>query len=635
MENPEQHLARRRRGSIEEIVRLSHAEIQPADFFKSFLQRLLLIFDAEGGSLWIQNNATRDTATPLIQTSVPEGMEELQPENVKTVVLRTLDSAKPLLISPDRSISEHASPEEAYLDYLTLVCVPFVVDSESNGCLFLFRSQPAADNFTPDDIYHAQTILTHVSVYLLKYRLNTAEAVSKRLDSVVKLSEEFLTTLDVDKVCIAAVNLTTGIVPYDRCSVSLGRPGLLKVAAVTKQDLIEAKSVMARKIREISERLLAKGEPVLVTSETVGQIEDEKLRKEIEEYFELTGMKSLYCVPLKAGEEMLGVMLFEGYEPKTFDDRSIHNIGYIAAHTSRALVRARQYSHLPLIKGWEAISRAKQKVKSMPRHKLYIISGLVVAALLAMIFVPLDYNVSGDCILELKDKSYIYPPFRAKVKEVFVKEGQKVVKDQLLIELDHEDLDNQLKTREGDLGKADRLIKAAEAAQDEAATQRFRVEKEQAANEVERLKAEIALCYLRSPIDGTVLTHGLKELKGKVVDVNERNGVCEVDDTDRMTIIVQVPEDKVSLVSEGQEATTVITTFHDIAVEGRVSRVPLESTPGLRQTNVFLVEIPLDNSSGKYSAGLMGKTKIHCGTRKLGAVIFGDIVEFIRNKLGI
>jgi multidrug resistance efflux pump len=633
MENQEQHLARRRRGSIEEIVRLSHAEIQPADFFKSFLGRLLLIFDAEGGSLWVQNNAARDTATPLIQTPAPEGMVELQPENVKNVVLRTLDSAKPLLISPDRAIAAHASAEEAYLDYLTLICVPFVVDSESSGCLFLYRAQPAADNFTPDDIYHAQNVLTHVSVYLLKYRLNTAEAISKRLDHVVKLSEEFLNTLDVEKVCIAAANLTTGVVPYDRCSISLGRPGSLEVAAVTKQDLIEVKSVMARKIREISERLLAKGEPMAITSETVGQIEKEEFRKEVEEYFELTGMKSIYSMPLKAGEETLGVMLFESYTPNAFDDRGVHNMGYLAVHTSRAIVRARQYSNLPLIKGWEAIARARQKVKSMPRHKLYIISGLVVAAFLAMIFVPLDYNVAGDCMVELKDRPFVYAPFKARIKEVIVNEGQKVKAGDVLIKLDHEDLDNLLKAHQADYKKAQKLIHAAEAGQNEAEVQRLRVEMEQAGADVKRIETEIARCDLRSPIDGTVLTRGLKELAGKVVDVNER--ICEIGSTGSMKIIVQVPEDKVSLVSEGQEAATVVTTFHDQEIKGRVSHVPLESTPGLKQSNVFLVEIPLDNSSGKYSAGLMGKTKIHCGKRKLGAVIFGDILEFVRNKLGV
>jgi multidrug resistance efflux pump len=635
MDNQEQHLARRRRSSIEEISRLSHAEIQPADFFKSFLGRLMQIFDAEGGSIWVQNNATRDTATALIQTAAPEGMEELQPENVKNVVLRTLDSAKPLLISPDRAIAAHASTEEAYLDYLTLICVPFVIDSESRGCLFLFRAQPIAENFTADDIYHSQNLLTHVSVYLLKHRLNSTEAATKRLDNVVKLSEEFLTTLDVEKVCIAAVNLTTSLAPYDRCSISLGRRGALRVVAITKQDLVEAKSLMARKIRAITERLLAKGEPTMMTTETVGQIEDEKSRKEMSDYFELTGMKCVYAVPLKAGDKTIGLMLFEAYSPTAFDERSVHNMNYVASHTTRALQRASQYSNLPMIRGWEAIGRMRQKIKAMPRHKFYIITGLLLSALLAMIFVPWNYHVSGDCMVELKEGHTIYAPFKAKIKEVRVSEGQKVSKDQVLIVLDHDDLDQYKARLLTSYEEAMQQMRGAQSRNDEADRKRWELKAQECLLEVKQTQHDIDQCELKSPIDGTVVTRKPADLVGKVVDGGE--GICQVGDLRHMKITVQLPEDKLSLVREGQETTTTITTFHEEEIKGLVSHVPLESTPGTgaKPANVFLVEVPLDNASGKYSMGLMGKTKVHCGKRRLGTVIFGDIWEFISNMLGL
>lgn len=635
MDNQEQHLVRRRRASVEEMVRLSHAEIQPADFFKAFLGRLLQAFEAEGGSLWLQNNATRDQVTPLIQSQPPEGMEELQSENVQNVVLRTLDSTKPLLIAPDRAIAAapQSTAEDAYLDYLTLMCVPFVVDNDSTGCFFAYRTQPSADNFTPDDIYHAQNLLTYVSIYLLNHRLKTVETATKRLDAVTKLSEEFLTTLDEERVCIAAVNLGAEVVQYDRCSISLGYPGALKLVAVTKQDLVEAKSVMARKICEVSEHFLARGEPTLVTRKTLGQIEDEDSRRSIEEYLELTGMETTYSIPMKTGERTLGVMLFESYSEGAFDERSIHNMGYLGAHTVRALGRSHQYSSLPMIKGWEALSRARGRVQAMPRHKRYIISGLILTAILALIFMPWGYSVSGDCVVEVSNARFVYAPFdKAALKEMLVKEGDYVREGQIIAKLDDEPLQNQRQSLITSRNAAKYRMNVAENIRDVAEKNRQKLMMLQYDIQIDLVKEQIRKCNLRSPIEGTVLTKNLEQLEGRVVDTTSR--ICQVASTREMRITVQVPEEKMSDIYENQPATTVITTFAGEEIEGKVSVVPQESTPGMGGKNVFLVEIPLANEDGKYKPGMMGKTKLHSGTRALGEVIFGDIWHFIKTKLG-
>lgn len=633
MDNQEQHLVRRARASIEEIARLSHAEIQPADYFKTFLGRLLQIIEAEGGSLWLQNNATRDTVTPLIQTQPPEGIEELQSDNVKNVVLRTLDNAKPLLIAPERGIEQSGS-EDAYLDCLTLICVPFFVDNDSTGCFFAYRLQSSGENFGPDDVYHAQNLLTYVSTYLLNHRLKIAETATKRLDALAKISEEFLSTLDEERVCIAAVNLSAEVVSYDRCSVLIGHPGTLKLMAVTKQDLIEAKSVMARKIREVAERCLALGRAMLATKQTLGQIEDENFRRAMEEYLELTGMETICSVPVKAGEETLGMMLFESYKENGFDERALHNISYLVSHTGRALARAHRYSDLPLIKGWEALGRAKSRIKAMPRHKLYIISAFVLAAIIALVVVPWDYNISGDCVVEVGERRFLFAPFEnATIKQVLAKEGEHVENGQVIARIDDERLQNQLQTLGTARGAAEHEMRVAEDRGNVAEKERQLLKMQQYDLQMELVKQQIAQCELRSPIAGTVLTKDMAELEGRVVNTTAR--ICEIASTGGMRIIVQVPEDKVSKVYAGQQATTLITTYHGEEINGEVSLVPQESTPGLAGKNVFLVEVPLENRDGRYKPGMMGKTKLHSGRRALGEVIFGDIWDFIKSKLGL
>jgi multidrug efflux pump subunit AcrA (membrane-fusion protein) len=414
----------------------------------------------------------------------------------------------------------------------------------------------------------------------------------------------------------------------------LGHPGSLKLTAVTKQDLIEAKSVMARKIREVSERFLARGEPMPVTRKTLGQVEDEAFRRSLEEYFELTGMESIYSIPLMAGEKTPGIMLFESYGEDAFDERALHNMNYLATHTSRALARSHQYTTLPLIKGWEALGRAKNRVYAMPRAKLYILSGLIAAVLLALIFMPWDYNVSGNCVVEPGERRFIYPPFdKIAVKEILVREGNHVTQGQVIARLDDELFQNQLQSLETARSTAEHQMHVAEDGGDIAQAVRLRTVIKGYDLQIVYVRQQIKQCELRSPVQGTVLTRDVEEMEGRVVDT--AHGICEIASTKQMKITVQIDEDRISEIYEGQPAMTVITTFAGEEIKGKVSKIPQESTAGLVGKNVFLVEVPLPNEDGKYKPGMMGKTKLHAGQRALGKVIFGDIWDFIKSKLGL
>jgi RND family efflux transporter MFP subunit len=126
--------------------------------------------------------------------------------------------------------------------------------------------------------------------------------------------------------------------------------------------------------------------------------------------------------------------------------------------------------------------------------------------------------------------------------------------------------------------------------------------------ESERDKAQVMVDFakIRSPYDGYITQRSL--LKGDFVRAGGTGGVdsiplLTVERTDKMRVVVQIPDRDVPYCDVGDPAIVEIDALPDEKIQGKVSRIARSEDT---QTKLMRVEIDVDNPEGKIRQGMYG-----------------------------
>jgi len=145
----------------------------------------------------------------------------------------------------------------------------------------------------------------------------------------------------------------------------------------------------------------------------------------------------------------------------------------------------------------------------------------------------------------------------------------------------------------------------------------------------EYLAAQRQLCEIYSPIHGIVTTRFLMERKDEYVAKGDE--ICQLIDHRSMLVEMAVPEREVGDVKIGYP------------VKFKVQGVPLEdfhgevdaiAPRGTTQAgiSVFLVRSRIENDSNYLKPGMTGISRVYCGSRPVGAIMFRRITRYIRTE---
>jgi RND family efflux transporter MFP subunit len=126
-----------------------------------------------------------------------------------------------------------------------------------------------------------------------------------------------------------------------------------------------------------------------------------------------------------------------------------------------------------------------------------------------------------------------------------------------------------------------------------------------AAAESERAQVMVDFATIRSPYDGFITQRSL--LPGDFVKAgSEGSGITPlltVERTDKMRVVVQIPDRDVPYCDPGDEATIEIDALPDVKIPAKVSRIARSEDP---QTKLMRVELDVPNKSGKLRQGMYG-----------------------------
>lgn len=219
----------------------------------------------------------------------------------------------------------------------------------------------------------------------------------------------------------------------------------------------------------------------------------------------------------------------------------------------------------------------------------------------------LPQRISYSGSIESWEQAYITAPAGARIERIHVREGDRVRRGQVLVNMESANLrqaEVQRQQAQNDLERLERLVEIGSVARQQA--EQARVQYETASAQVELLGRNTVL---RSPIDGVVTARHFTEGEMFMAGAGTPS-VVTIMQTNPVRVIVNVSERYYPHIRQGMTATVRLDTYGDRAFLGTVEQmVPVVSA----DSRTFRIELRVDNSDGSLSPGMFARVEIDLG----------------------
>jgi len=294
-------------------------------------------------------------------------------------VIEALGVEIPLLFLNDRVVVRLLLGELAYLGVNYLLAALYVAGCGSAALRDYVRSLPRLSLFEglpmlvaplfpvvyagPGFVYVLLLAISLAAASLISYNLSQARQRLQRrvteLASLQAVGQALSSSLDVETVVDAIYEHVGNLMPVSSFYIALYDPSLDEVVfPVVIEDGVRRQPVTARRGRNgLTEYIIRTGEPVMMADNVAERVASLGL--------DHIG-RAAQCwlgVPIKAGDEVLGVLVVQSYEASHLYDQShLVILQMIAAQVAVALENARLYERTD-----EALARRVQELDSVLR----------------------------------------------------------------------------------------------------------------------------------------------------------------------------------------------------------------------------------------------------------------------------
>ena len=485
--------------------------------------------------------------------------------------------------------------------------------------------------FDEDDLFALTSLTETASSALHNASLLMAERKVEILETLVTVSHEITSTLNLERMLQTIVNAPQAVIPYERAAIALEQRGRFKLSAVTGVTQVNADAPDLAPLNEILQWVALAGEIVHVRQK--GEEIDaprEETRAKFRQYFQATGMRGFYAMPLSDDAGRVGVLSLESSDPDFLGPAHLEILQVLAAQATVALRNARMYKEVPFISVLEPMLERKRKFMAMEKHRRRAIVGISAAAVIFLAICPLPMRVDGDAVVAPVHRAQVQPEFEGVVGKVFVREGEPVKRGQVLAEMDAWNYRAALAEAEAKYQTALLQMNRSLASNDgsEAGIQRVQADYWRA--EVNRSRELVDRAQLRSPIDGVVTTPNVENFTGRRLQYGD--SFAEVVDASSAVVDVGIDDTEASLLKNGSKAVVKLNSYPMRTFRGTVVVV---SPKGQQEgdSRVFFARVLVPNQDGAIRTGMEGRGKVSVGWHAAGYVLFRRPIVWLYSKI--
>lgn len=541
------------------------------------------------------------------------------------------DDGEPVLIDdPEdaRLRARNGEVEEGAI--FSLLATP-LMDRESLVGVIEIVNRLDGRPFDEDDQFVLANICETASNALHNASLLQAERKLEILHTLVKVSTEITSTLNLDRVLQTVVNGPAAVIPYERAAIALQERGRTKLRAVSGKLQITPGDPETADLRELMEwaaffdsdvSAAQHGDAITTSREDA----KEKFRR----YFESSRMRGFYAVPLRDEEGGVGIVSFESSDPDFLTEAHFEMIRVLAAQATVAIRNASLYREVPFINVLEPLIQKKQKFLALEKRRRALFLAAAAAAVIFLAVFPFPMRVEGGATVSPSRLAKIEPEVAGVIRQVYVREGQHVTRGEVLADLEDWDYRAALAGAEARYQTALSEMNRALAHNDGATAGVQRVQANYWQSEVQRDQARLEKTHLRSPVDGWVTTPHVQDFVGRKLASGDN--FAEVADNSTVTVNVAVDEPDLPLLRTGARGWVKLDGFPAHTFRGTVDIIsPQSEMAGGERTFYARVEVP--NPGSLVRAGMSGRAKVAVGWHPVGYVLFRRPAIWLYSKL--
>ncbi len=609
-----------------QLVKVARANIAPDEFLKRFFQLVQAALRAEAGSLWFYDSENRQLVRKIATGFESGPLGEIADEPLTRIVYRSIEQKMPVLYSPGESA------ESETLRNVSLIAVPVEIDEKVSTVVLLARRKRDDALYTREDVYTLQGLCVYCLVYFGNYRSRQSVDISQRLAKLAEVESELAGTLELEKMAFILANRARGMMFFDRTFVALPQRTGFSVAAVSGVGDIPQKGAVVANLKDLVREVVRIGGDWHFTPGYLEKVEDERLREKLAIYFETTDYKSILLMRIEDDEGLLGVMGFERREEGSYDAAGFKFLQGFCKASSRALRRAGQFERLPGISLVRKAQNIRERALGPRRVRFFIKSALMAAAILLLVFGKWDLRVKGDCRITPYLTTRAVAAQSGTVVEILKTERDSVKKGETIALLDDRDIVNAIRETvlKIDLQKA--RINAL-AATDPPAANLARMQLKILQIQLDRQNIQKDMLRIKSPTNGIIITP--REVINTSLNAAIRAGepFCEIADTSKLYLEVQINDRDIGLVKPGQEIDFRLAGAPNVPLSCRVLDISPSTRP-MPGKNIFVVRGLLEDANKErglmHFLNLTGSAAISTGKRPLLYIIFRSTLERLR-----
>jgi membrane fusion protein (multidrug efflux system) len=297
---------------------------------------------------------------------------------------------------------------------------------------------------------------------------------------------------------------------------------------------------------------------------------------------------------------VITVLLISCGEKKTMSIESLVSSGNLAELEAKKKEIA---TNLEIInKDLQAINLAISKKDTL--KKLPLITAFTAKSTIFTHYLEIQGNV------KTKQNILVYPEMPGILRKIFVQEGQRVTKGQLLATIDDGGLSNQVAQVEATTQLAKTTFERQKRLWEQKIGSEIqflqtKTNYEAQTNALKQLKSQQAKASVRAPFSG-VVDNIIKE-PGTVIAPGQGSEIFRIVNLNNMYVEAEVPEKYIASITKNKEVKVEFSVLGK-SVNSKVRQVGSFINPNNRS---FKIEVPVENQSGNIKPNLTAKLQIN------------------------
>lgn len=235
--------------------------------------------------------------------------------------------------------------------------------------------------------------------------------------------------------------------------------------------------------------------------------------------------------------------------------------------------------------------------------------------------------------IEAKEHAQVSPEMNGQIRKIFIKEGKWVKKGQLLVSLNTDVTEANIKEIKTSLELADTMYRKQkrlfeDGIGSEVELLRAKSQKEQLAARLQATVSQMEMSKIYAPFSGIV--DELFQKEGELASLGMP--ILQMVDLNRMKIVADISEAYIPAIHEGKTVELSFPTYPDISLDVKINRTGNVINPANR---TFQVECEFDNVGKKFKPNMLGTLKIGDYSMDSALVVPSIIIKKDIAKKGI